>query len=126
MGPSESAEIEILSPPRPVSMDASWHEIAAPTHFWMEWRFRTLVKHADLLPPGSARVLEVGCGRGAFLAQLARTTQLRPEGCDLDLAALQAAQGDVARLYCYDALDQLPRFRRAYPALFVMSATRSA
>jgi methionine biosynthesis protein MetW len=56
------------------------------------------------VPPGSARVLDVGCGEGYALDWLRHSRGASwLEGIEIDAAAAQAAAGRVDRIHCGDA-----------------------
>jgi 2-polyprenyl-3-methyl-5-hydroxy-6-metoxy-1,4-benzoquinol methylase len=63
-------------------------QLLAAVFPWRRVQYRNGLMHLEDLPPG--RVLEVGCGSGAFLGA-ARTAGWAAEGIDFDAAAVAAA-----------------------------------
>jgi SAM-dependent methyltransferase len=112
--------VEILSEPGPVSMADRWFDISTSDHFWMEWRFEALKQRLHLLPPASEPFLEVGCGHGVFRQQFEEQLGYRVDGCDLNIAALQAAAPGRGRLLVYNIHDRHPDLVRRYSAVFLM------
>lgn len=118
--PKERESIQLLSEPRDVSMANDWYQFATDDHFWIQWRFRVLLKNKDLLPDDGSQVLDIGCGHGTFLRQLTAHTNLKTNGCDLNLQALEMAASSDANLFVYDILEQSPSLRQMYSTVFLM------
>ncbi|MBI5432898.1 MAG: class I SAM-dependent methyltransferase [Planctomycetes bacterium] len=101
------------------------HKALAPRYAYRySFEFSRLFQddwHAELLshlPPGSRRVLDLGCGTGFFLAEL---DQKRPGAIGLDIshAMLRVSEQYVpgARLVTADA-EKLPFRERSFDAIF--------
>jgi SAM-dependent methyltransferase len=81
---AEASSTEADFAPRP----SRAKQLLAAAFPWRRVQYRNGLMHLEDLPPG--RVLEVGCGSGAFLGA-ARTAGWDAEGIDFDAAAVAAA-----------------------------------
>ena len=107
-----------LSPPIPLNMAESWHEIASIEHFWIIRRFQILQKvFAPLLMPDIV-CCDIGCGQGLLQLQLYRHCAICADGIDLDEDVLKNHLGP-GTLYLYNILDRAPELKEKYQTLFL-------
>ncbi|HNQ12682.1 MAG TPA: class I SAM-dependent methyltransferase [Bacteroidia bacterium] len=115
-----SQEVIRLSEPEKVSMSEHWFQIAAPDHFWIQWRFKALLNlingHLDL----KNKSLEIGCGSAVFINQLEHVTQKAIDGCDLDEVALRQSKDVKGRLYVYNIFDRNKELINQYQNIFLL------
>ena len=69
---------------------AAWHQRYLQQAGWTQKVRRHLFAKAGLQP--NAKILEVGCGTGAVMSQIAAETEYNQTGIDLDYASLVFAQ----------------------------------
>lgn len=112
--------LEYLSRPISVSMADDWYKFATTEHFWMRWRFETLLKYRSMLPSADQPAIDIGCGHGAFREQLENNVFQKVDGCDLNEFALRQARPGKGRLFIYDILEQREELREAYSSAFLM------
>lgn len=116
------AELEILSSSKPSDFTGVWYDIAADDHFWVRWRFKFFLREIARLRIDAAspmRGLDIGCGHGAVLRQLAAHTAWQSDGCDLSKAALTQHSGGIGRVLYYDINDRRPELRETYDFLIL-------
>ena len=115
-----SDDIIELSPPERVAMADEWFEIASVDHFWMEWRFQVIRKYASALVSDPRRVLEIGCGSGVVLQQLAQSLGHAADGCDLNTYALNRIKGVGGHKYVYNIFDLNPTMVNQYDTVLLL------
>lgn len=106
-----------LNPPTQYATDANlrarqrlWDHQQPPFDL-VSW----VLEVAGLSPGSTARVLDVGCGNGLYLAQL-RTWSIAATGCDLSRGMLAAARATEANLVNAD-VTRLPFVASAFDVL---------
>ncbi len=60
------------------------------------------------IPPGASRILDIGCGTGAFAASLKEQSACEVWGIEIDSRAALIANARLDNVLTGDALDQLP------------------
>lgn len=118
----ESSSIKIISEKKNLKFVDTWYKLADENHFWMQWRFRALLRlWKDLHIPTDKSLLaaEIGCGHGVLRRQMERATSWIIDGIDLDFDALKIHQPGRGRLYQYDILEQRPEFKDKYDILIL-------
>ena len=81
---------EMTTAPKGMAL-AAWHQRYLQQAGWTQEVRRHLFAIAGLQP--NAKILEVGCGTGAVISQIAVETQYNQTGIDIDYASLVFAQG---------------------------------
>ena len=97
-----------LSPLQQVAMDDEWFDLSDSSHFWMQWRFRELLKIVNKINQKPTRILEIGCGTGVVMQQFEEHLQWCIDGCDLNIAALSNTHKVCGNLYQYNIHDLHP------------------
>ncbi len=114
------AEIEILSPPAPVSMADEWFDLATPHHFWVLWRHSILLRELRRAHFRGDNALDVGCGHGVVRKMVERDLGIRVDGCDLNQGAIEKAGGGKGRLLVYNIFDRKPEMLGFYDLILLM------
>jgi len=115
-------QIEHLSDVAPADFTELWYDIADDDHFWIRWRssvaLREIIQSGlDISKPLAG--LDIGCGHGAMLRQLALSTAWKVDGCDLNEAALGRISGHNGRLLRYNIHDRRPELAQFYDFLLL-------
>ena len=117
---SEQKEnFERISETSLVSMNDEWFEYATANHFWMQWRFRILIKILSRYKLSEKSILEIGCGNGIFRTQMEKEG-FTVDGCDLNEAALNIAPKGKGRLMLYNIFDRNTQILHNYKSIFLM------
>lgn len=113
------ASFERISAPSEIAMDNSWFDVNDRRHFWMQWRFRIMMRHLKSQLRKEARYLEVGCGNAQFRDQMEEAGYCL-DGCDLNIEGLQAAREGKGKLFLYDIYDRNAGLTGKYDGVFLM------
>lgn len=89
-------------------MGNDWFELADPNHFWIQWRFQVLRRLIGNHLKPESKVLEIGCGNGLVMWQMEKFLHVVPDGCDLNVQALEAMMPVSGKVYLYDIFDLNP------------------
>jgi len=100
-------------------MGDEWFEIATPTHFWMDRRFRVLNMLASELVGSAENLAEIGCGTGVLQHQIENTYDKPVDGFDLNSVALERTMASKSRTFCYDISDRLPSLENKSDLIFL-------
>jgi len=109
--------IEVLSKPVDAGFPDEWYGFNSEAHFWFAWRLKALQSLlAQCAVPTKAplKVLEVGCGTGAFRSQVEAVTDWIVDATDLNEAAVRACLPGRGRTLLYDVEDERSSMVRAY------------
>ena len=115
--------VEMLSRVRAVDFENEWYDAATAEHFWMEWRFRELVRFIDACGPDRRRplrVLEVGGGHGVARRQIESCTEWTVDLTDLNIASLSRGVDARGRTMYYDITDRDITMREHYDAVLLL------
>jgi SAM-dependent methyltransferase len=94
-----------LSEVQPVSMHDDWFEIADADHFWIIWRWKSILANKSIaFKPGSI-LLEIGCGNGIAMHQFETDYGITVDGCDLNELALSKSVTVNGRKFLYNIFD---------------------
>lgn len=107
-------QIKILSDTRTVDMADEWFDIADTNHFWMQWRFKALMKNSN--SSINDPILEIGCGNGIAMRQF-EMQGFRIDGCDLNLHALKKIENVQGEVMLYDIYDLKPDLIEKYSSI---------
>ncbi len=112
-------KITFLSPPSDCFMANEWYEFATSDHFWIKWRFEALRR---IIPKDYiwGRTLEIGCGTGVVREQIEKYYNCTVTGCDLNLKALQMANGYTGPMYFYNIHQRHEDFRESFSTILLM------
>ena len=113
-------KVEFLSEPSSVSMADEWFELATKGHFWMKWRQGVLLRQLTSASLKPTNALEIGCGHGVAREMLEHDLDIRVDGCDLNLKALEMANPGKGQLFVYDIFDRNPAMLGAYDLVLLM------
>lgn len=114
---TERKEVEVISEVSNVSMTNEWYQFAGESHFWFEWRFRTMLKQLKQLNmplDQELKVFEVGCGTGTLRAELESVSRWTIDAADLNMNALLCARSCRGRTILYDVCDEYDPLINAY------------
>lgn len=89
-------------------MGNEWFELADPNHFWIQWRFQVLRRLVGKCLKPESKILEIGCGNGLVMWQMEKILNVVPDGCDLNVQALEAMMPVSGKVYQYDIFDLNP------------------
>lgn len=120
--PSNSNNVEIISPEVQLPFLDSWFEIATEDHFWMQWRLQAAFSQFRRLHIPLEKFfngIEIGCGHGVLRKQLERETNWIISGVDLDLKALRDNPSGRGKLYLYNIFDQSKDFENRFDFLIL-------
>ena len=115
--------VEMLSTVRPIDFENAWYEAATAVHFWMDWRFRELLRlidEAGLSRSSSIDVLEVGGGHGVARSQLESHSAWRVDLTDLNLVSLSHRPPSPGRTLYYDVNDREPSLHERYDVIVLL------
>jgi len=112
-------DFEYLSVAEKVSMADDWFEVTNENHFWMKWRFESMLKHKKYLPSLGSKVLEIGCGSCVFSSQLESISYIS-DACDLNVVALNKSVELKGKKFIYNIYDKNEKLINSYPAIFLM------
>lgn len=101
----KAGEFLRLSALQAVSMNDDWFEIADANHFWILWRFKSLLSTKAIHLTSGSKVLEIGCGAGVAMHQFETHFDVIVDGCDLNESALSKSiqvKGDKMLYNIYD------------------------
>jgi len=116
------ANVKILSAIDNINMHPEWYDIAASTHFWMQWRLNvclTLLKCHHIPLNRELKVLDIGCGHGVLITQLEEVSQWIIDGADINMAALRKGGRSRGRKYFYDITDHNVSLVGAYDVVLL-------
>jgi len=113
-------KVEFLSEPSSVSMADELFELATKDHFWMKWRQTVLLRQLTSAGLKPTNALEIGCGHGVAREMLEHDLDIRVDGCDLNLKALEMANPGKGQLFVYDIFDRNPAMLGAYDLVLLM------
>lgn len=119
------ASPETIGPRAPDSVHgfpSNWYDIADIAHFWVRWRFDTLLTalkraHVPLTP--EARALDVGGGTGNLARQLAQATPWRVDILERNPAALASLKQYPGEVLTCDVQALPPNVINRYDHLFI-------
>lgn len=100
-------------------MTEEYFEIVDSTHFWVVRRFEVLQQLAGHLLQPNRSYCEIGCGNGILQRQLEITLDLKVDGFDLCLTALQRNMATTGTLYYYDVFERDAALGEKYDGLFL-------
>jgi 2-polyprenyl-3-methyl-5-hydroxy-6-metoxy-1,4-benzoquinol methylase len=115
-------QIEFLSVASPAEFSEVWYDIADDDHFWIRWRSAAALREIRKLGLDVAKPLgglDIGCGHGSMLRELAASTGWHIDGCDLNDAALSRSTGHNGRLLFYNIHDRRPELAQLYDFLLM-------
>ena len=121
--PPHASRVEVLSRVRAVDFENEWYDAATAEHFWMEWRFRALLRFIDACGPArdeALQVLEVGGGHGVARRQIEAATRWTVDLTDLNVDALERGVRARGRTLYYDITDREPSMRERYDAILLL------
>lgn len=101
-----------------VSMNDDWYLYAGKEHFWMQWRYETLIFLLNRYFSPDQKLLEVGCGEGVLMSQL-EGGGYTIDGCDLNESALSRALTVAGKLFLYNIFDKAEEFKTKYDGLIL-------
>jgi 2-polyprenyl-3-methyl-5-hydroxy-6-metoxy-1,4-benzoquinol methylase len=104
----------IISEPQKINMAEDWFEIATADNFWIKRRFDVARRMFDWTGLSGKMIVEVGCGHGLLQRQVEDWYQVRVDGIDLNLQALQKNVSRRGRLYFYNIFERRPEFQGLY------------
>jgi 2-polyprenyl-3-methyl-5-hydroxy-6-metoxy-1,4-benzoquinol methylase len=99
-----------ISSAESVDMADEWYEFASPDHFWIQWRFNSILGIREIRELAGARLFEVGCGNGLVIGQFESMPNIIVDGCDLNLLALnqiENSKGDIYLLNIFENPQEL-------------------
>src|SRR5437870_8680497 len=100
-----------------------WHGLVHADHFWVQWRFRVLLRALESLGfrfDRPCRALDVGCGSGMLRTQLHQASAWIVDGCDVDIDALELNGQLASDTLLYDVLDRRAELQSKYDLVFLM------
>lgn len=109
--------VDMVSSIREMDFPGEWYELATEDHFWFRWRLaaiRIVINALAIDTRQAARVLDIGCGNGMLMKQLAQCTAWQVDGADLNLEALACHSGGRGRVLYYDILECREEFLDVY------------
>lgn len=115
-----NSRITRLSDAEPVSMADSWYEFANEDHFWMQWRFRSIVSSRAIRESGPGPWLDIGCGHGVVIKQFEKWRPDTMDGCDLNVMALEKIGTIRGNIYVYNIFDHNPQLVGKYAGILLL------
>jgi SAM-dependent methyltransferase len=110
-----------LSPAMSVSMSDDWYEMADPNHFWIQWRFQSIIKQLAPYINKDSRILEIGCGNGVVMKQFEDYLGKPIEGCDLNSFATDNLYEHFSgTVYLYNIYDRLPEMINKFDVVILV------
>lgn len=97
-----------------------WYSYAEADHFWFDARLKVLIHMLKQIPASvesPLKILDVGCGNGAFAKQLEDCTQWIVDGVDLSESAVQASLPRRGHSKVYDVFLKPRELERAYDVI---------
>ncbi len=113
-------KIIYLSTPTTVDMADEWYEFALLDHFWIQGRFKSLLKLKIIKNLTNVRLLEIGCGNGVNIKQFETLSDVVVDGCDLNLVALKKVDRNKGSLFLLDIFDKPPELLQKYDGTLLM------
>ena len=120
--PVTPAHVQVLSKVTNVDFPDEWYDLNSQSHFWFEWRIRTVLRQlrAIKLPLDQPlKGIDIGCGTGILRDQIESATKWNIDGFDLNLSALSRTRPGRGGTYYYNVFDERPEFLGAYDVAFL-------
>ena len=112
-------KIEILSPPVKVDMADDWYQFVDLSNFWIKSRFRAIESKVTKEMIGS-KFLEIGCGNGVVMRQFEEKFEIKVDGCDLNMFALDQIGKTRGRKLCLDIFDEPEELLAKYDGILLL------
>jgi SAM-dependent methyltransferase len=113
------SDVVLLSKPQDTHMAEQYFEIVDLNHFWAARRLEVLIRMGGQFLSSTLQYCEIGCGNGILQSQLHLGQNLKVDGFELSLPALERNRSASGTLYNYDVLERRPEFKEKYDGLFL-------
>ena len=116
------AHVQILSKVTTVDFPDEWYDLNSQSHFWFDWRIRTVLRQLRAMNTPLDRPLrgiDIGCGTGILREQIEAATKWTIDGFDLNLSALSRTRPGRGGTFYYNVFDERPEFLGVYDVAFL-------
>lgn len=103
-------------------MDDMWLESAGNKHFWMQWRFKFLLKQLkinNIYINKKFKIMDLGCGNGILSNQLENKFNIKIDRVDVNKETLLLNRRVKGKLICYNINNKFKKLKNYYDVIFL-------